>query len=115
MNMIPYHEDRTWEAVMQLLSAERRLQRFCKLPRHELNAIVKLHGRTTPADLARIFVLAQGANAEAREEFLSEVGENRIFAMLYILGRAMKCWVETDIEGSAPPNVARSRWRVAHS
>jgi hypothetical protein len=117
MEITPY-EDRTWDAVMQALSAEKRLLQFCKIPRHELQAIVRLCGNHTPKDLAHAFALTQQRKFEERENFLDAIGDNRIFSMLYILGRSMKCWVETEAmnDSTLPANATiKGRWKVAHS
>ena len=92
------------------------MQRFCQIPRHELHAIVKIDGKKTPNDLAHIFSLTQARRFVDRSQYIERIGENRIFAMLYVLGRSMKCWVETEYAApSQQQGTVKGRWRVAHS
>ena len=104
------HEDRVWEAVLHCLSDKGRLSRFYKIPRHEMNGILKNYSRFTPADLSYVIALTNQNKIAERDAFLDSLDEYRVFSMLLTLGRSMKCWIET--EGGTK---ATKRWQVANS
>ena len=111
MKILDYKDDPTWEEVLDTLSVYGQLSKFYKLPRHEMNAIMKLCGPQAVRDLGHVFSLTQKKRVAERDEFVKSINENRLFAMLLVLGRSMKCWIES--ESNAPQ--ARIRWKVAHA
>ena len=111
MEIIEVKEDRTWESVLQVLSENGNLARFYKVPKHELKALIKIHGASAASDLGHVFSLTQKGKLAERERFMTTAGQERIFCMLHFLVRSMKCWVETE----SPVQTVRSRWKIAHA
>jgi hypothetical protein len=113
MNLIDIRDDRVWDKVLETLSAEKRLLKFQKLPRHELDAYVRLFGHRTHSDIRSLYKVVQNGGddmAAKANDLIQKFGEPRAFAMLYQLVGCMKCWVETE----SPVQSVRSRWRIAH-
>jgi hypothetical protein len=111
MEIVEIKEDRTWESVLQALSENGHLARFYKVPKHEMKALIKVHGDTSAADLGHVFSLTQRGKIEERGVFLADAGQERIFCMLHFLVRSMKCWVETE----SPVQTVRMRWKIANA
>lgn len=112
MHLTKVTEDRVWERVLELLSTQGRLSRFQRLPRHELNATLKLYGHQAVEDLQNVFKLASSSDPDAEVlRFLTKISEGRQMAMLSSLIGSMRCWVETE----SPIQSVRSRWKIANS
>lgn len=111
MEIVEVKEDRTWESVLQALSENGNLARFYKVPKHEMKALIKIHGDSSAADLGHVFSLSQLGRTDQRAQFLADVGQERIFCMLHFLVRSMKCWVETE----SPVQTVRMRWKIANA
>lgn len=109
MKPIEQKLDPTWEKVLEALSKDKILAQFYKTPRHEMLAIMRLWGRQAPKDIARLFTLTEAGDIESRNHFVRSLDDTRVCAILMILGRSMKCWVECE---STVTNL-RNRWKVA--
>ena len=110
MNIVSIHEDRIWETVLEALSAGGTLSRYYKVPKHELLAIMRLHGASAQQELTNLFLLTQqGCNAE-RDAYIRNIGEVKCYALLSNLIRSMKCWVESESMTAS----VRKKWKVAH-
>ncbi|MBS1985931.1 MAG: hypothetical protein JST16_17355 [Bdellovibrionales bacterium] len=105
-------DDPTWEIALEALAGQGNLSRFYKIPRHELSALMKIYGAKAVATLTQVFALSRSGGAEASVAFVKEIPEPIRLAMLAILVRSMKCWVETE---AFNPSTARVLWKVAHS
>lgn len=103
-------EDRLWNDVIELLGRGGRLARYYRLPHHELQAILKLHADSADRGLQKIFSLLQRGRSEEASTWALVQGENKVFAMIHLLARGTRCWIETE----SPSLTIRSRWRVAH-
>ena len=104
-------DDPTWESVLESLSGGGNLSRFYRVPRHELTAIMKLYKENAVRELGRVFVLTATGDIVARQRLLDGATEALRFAMIYLLVRSMKCWVDTD----AYYPQGQVHWKVAHS
>ena len=104
-------EDRTWENVLELLSQGGRLSKLYKMPKHEVQAVLKAHSSTVDRDLALVFQMVIQKRALEVPAFLSRIGDYRCYAMLHNLIRCMRCWVESG----SPVQTVRRRWRVANA
>jgi len=112
MEIVEYKEDRVWEQVLEQLSQGGRLARFQRLPKHELNAYLRLFGKSTSHDLRKVFAMVQSQSPkDLLQKFIEDKGEQRVYSMLYQLIGCMKCWVESE----SPVQSVRARWRIAHS
>ena len=104
-------QDLIWESVLEVLSQDGKLAQFYRLPRHEMNAYMKAFGQFVPGDLKELFRMTQQGLIKERTEFVARLSEGRTFAILLVLGRSMKCWVESE---STHGNFRR-RWKIAHA
>jgi len=111
MKALDLKDDPTWEAVLEAMAINGQLSRFYQLPRHEMNAVMRIHGHKVAADLGRLFSLTNLKLIDQRNEFIENLEQGRAFAILMVLGRSMKCWIESE---SIVSN-ATSRWKVANS
>jgi hypothetical protein len=110
MVKLDFKDDPTWDSVLDVLSNEGNISKFYRIPRTEMNVIMKRHGWVAAKTLGRIFTLTQSNRMEDRKQLLSSVDEQHLYAMLMLLGRSMKCWVETE----SSDKKANSRWKIAN-
>ncbi len=103
--------DPIWQSVLEGIAMNGVLSRFYQLPRHEMAAIMRLHGPQAIKDVAALFTLTHHKRFDERNEYINSFLEARAFAVLMVLGRSMKCWVESE---SQEPKL-RARWKVAHA
>jgi hypothetical protein len=109
MQALEIKDDPTWDAVMDCVSSFGNLSKFYRLPRPQMNGIMKTHTKRAAAALCQVFSLTQAGQIASRDTFLKALPEECLFAMLLLLGRSMKCWIETE----SGENRARTRWKVA--
>lgn len=112
MNTMILTEDAVWGKALEKLSEVGNLNKFYRLSRHDLNSLMKRFNHLTTFDLGKMFKLIQEGQWPAAESFLKSLPEDRVFAMLLILGRSMKCWVES--ESIEDPKTIR-RWKIANA
>jgi hypothetical protein len=105
-----FTEDTLWNDAVDFLSRDGRLGRFYKMATHETQAILKRHGENSVQDLGHLFQLLGKKQEAPAQQWLSLIGEARAFAMLHVLTRGTRCWIETE----SPVMTIRSRWRVAN-
>lgn len=111
MQMIVYREDRVWENVLEALSVGGRLSRYQRMPRQELSAILRIHGRPSVKNLHKLYSLVQSGSDSETQSYIESLSEPRLVAMLYSLIHCMRCWIETD----SPVSNVRRKWRIANS
>ena len=110
MYKLDFKDDPTWDSVLDLLSNEGNISKFYRIPRTEMNVIMKRHGWGAAQTLGRIFTLTQSNRIDDRKQLLENIEEQELYAMLMLLGRSMKCWVETD----STDKKTLSRWKIAN-
>ncbi len=116
-NQLPVkNDDKVWDSVLEVLSRNGRLSRFYRLPKHEIRALSKLWSHRAPGDLGKIFALTQQNRISERDIFVESLTEGQLFALLLIVGRSMKCWVETDfMAASNYKGKVGARWTIANA
>lgn len=110
-NITELSQDLVWESVLEALSGNGALAKFYKVSRYDMNTLMKVYGKQVPKNLSHLFSLTQRNLGEERKAFIESLDQGMVFAMLLILGRSMKCWVESE---SMHGNF-RTRWKVAHA
>lgn len=110
MYKLEFKDDPTWDSVLDLLSNEGNISKFYRIPRSEMNVIMKRHGWVAAQTLGKIFTLTQSNRLDDRKQLLSKLDEQKLYAMLMLLGRSMKCWVETD----STDKKTVGRWKIAN-
>lgn len=110
-NMKDPTSDPIWQSVLEGIAVNGVLSRFYQLPRHEMAAIMRIHGRQAIKDVAALFVLTQQQRLDERNALIDAMNETRSYAILMVLGRSMKCWVESE----STEEKLRGRWKVANA
>ena len=111
MKKLDFKDDPTWESVLEAMAINGQLSRFYQLPRHEMSAVMRIHGFKVTQDIAKLFSLTALNLIEERNQFIEGLEQGRAFAILMVLGRAMKCWIESETMVSN----SKSRWKTANS
>jgi hypothetical protein len=85
-------EDVLWEQVFEVLGSDDRLKRFLRVPRHEIVAMMKVHGTDLSQKIFILFrLIEKGYRAEATR-LVMRWGDYKAFAMILHMVRSVRIW-----------------------